>query len=99
MLVVERHQFSTLEHAKRDRRQRLGRMLHLAHDRALQADDIAWHDIIEDLTAPVLQQLVAEAPARQDSKEMSAVGALEQDCRSGVDRKLALLEGRDEIQL
>ncbi len=72
-------------------------MLHLAHQRALQTDEIAGHHEIQDLPAPVLQHLVAKAPAVEHGVEMRAAGALGENGRAGLDRQFAHLEGRDEI--
>ncbi|MNT50171.1 hypothetical protein D3C72_1870750 [compost metagenome] len=65
MLLEQVEQAASLEDTERDRRQRLDGMLHLGHDRALQADHVAGHDIVEDLPAAVLEDLVAEPPTFQ----------------------------------
>ncbi len=88
-----------LEDTERHRRQRFDRMLHLALDRALQADEVAGHRIIEDLAAAVRQQLVAKRPTRQHGVEMGTVAAFHQDGGALVDGKLTLLELADEAQL
>jgi hypothetical protein len=64
-------------------------MLHLVVDRALQADEIRRHGVVEDLPPAVGQRLVAERPARQDGVEVGAVGALHQDAGAGFDVELA----------
>ncbi|QTK79086.1 hypothetical protein AT6N2_C1318 [Agrobacterium tumefaciens] len=89
----------TLEDAERDRRQRFDGMLHLAHHRSLQTDEITRHDVIEDLPAPVFQGLVTEGPAFKDRIKMGAVGAFHQDDGAAFHGELPGLETGDEIQL
>jgi hypothetical protein len=87
-----------LEDAERHRRQRLHRMLHFPHHRALKTDEIAGHDIVEDLPPAVLQRLVTESPALQNGVKMGAVRAFHQDDGAAFHRKFPRLETRDEIQ-
>src|SRR3977135_305004 len=84
MLVVERHQLVALENAKGDRRKRLDRVLHLAHDGALEADQIAGQDIVQYLPAPILEHLVAETPTGQDGEKMCAVRTFNKDGRTCI---------------
>ncbi|CCV11134.1 hypothetical protein MESS4_280071 [Mesorhizobium sp. STM 4661] len=96
MVTVELVQIFALEDAEQHRRQCLDGMLHLAHQAALQPDEISWHGIVQDLAAPVRQQFVAEGPAGKHRVEMGAVAALDQDSGALVDGELALLERADK---
>ena len=52
-------------------------MLHLAHQAALQPDQVARQQIVQDLAAAVGQQLVAKAQPEEHRVEMRAVGAFD----------------------
>ncbi len=56
------------------------------------ADEVSGQEIIEDLAAPVLQRLVAEAPAAEHGEQVGAVATLHQHGGALVDRKLPALE-------
>lgn len=99
MVAVDLEQIVAFEHAKQHWRQRLDGMLHFPHDATLQTDEIAGHEVIEDLPAAVLQQLVAERPAGQHRVEMRAVASFHEDRGTLVDREFSLLELADEGQL
>ena len=74
-------------------------MLHFADDRALQPDEIARQQVVEDLPAPIFERLVAKRPAREQRKELCAVRPFREDHRAGISRQFAALEGVDELQL
>jgi hypothetical protein len=74
-------------------------MLHLVHQRALQADHVGGQRIIEDLPAAVVQHLVAERPAAQHRVELLAGGAFAQEADTGLDAQLVGLELFDEGEL
>src|SRR5665213_3342173 len=80
------------KHAERQWRQRLDRVLHLAHQRALQADHVGGQRVIENLAATVIEHLVTERPAAQHRVEIFAVRAFAQEARAGIDAQLVDLE-------
>jgi len=95
---VEIPQLAAREYAQHQRRQRLDRVLHLAHQRALQADHVGRQRVVEDLPAAIVQHFVAEGPAAQHGIEMLAADALAQEAGAGIDVQLVDLELLDEIQ-
>src|SRR5665213_924924 len=97
--IVQIPQLGARKHAQHQRRERLDRVLHLAHQRALQADHVGWQGVIENLPAAVVQHLVTECPAAEHRIKMLAAGALAQEACTGVDAQFVGFELLYERQL
>src|SRR5262249_46381485 len=90
--AIEIPKFRPGEYAQHQWRQRLDRMLHLLHQRALQADHVRGKRIVEDLPASVVEHLVAEGPAAEHSIKLLAARSFTQEARARLDTKLVDLE-------
>src|SRR6478736_3116247 len=73
-------------------------MLHLVEDRALQAEEIAGKDEVENLTASVGQRLGAKHPAAQQREHVVTAAALRENGLAGLGVNFAGLERADELQ-
>ena len=98
-LPIQFRQPFTLEDTQAHGRQRLYRVLHFAHQGALQAQKIARKHEVEDLAAAVFQKLVPEGPPPQQREKMRAMPLLFEDGRTRRQMQLVHLEVRNKVEL
>jgi hypothetical protein len=97
--TVKIPEFRPRKNAQDQRRESFDRMLHLAHESALQADHVSRQRVVQDLAATIIKDLVTKGPSLENGVQMFAVSAFAEKAYTGLDAQFVHLERFDELEL